>query len=266
MRHVADFREMTCRACLSGEGLGFQISMAFQPIVSLSRDRVVAQEALVRGTDGAGAASVLARVDDTNRYHFDQACRVNAVKWASDLGVGADCDLHINFMPNAIYRPEVCIRTTLAAARAYDFPRDRLVFEVTEDEPIRDHDHLADIFREYRRLGFKTAIDDFGAGYAGLNLLADFQPDIVKIDMHLIRGVDADKKRRAIVRGIVTVCEELGITVIAEGIETVDELAAVRDLGVDLVQGYLIAKPRFEGLAEPAIGASGALPRVARAS
>ena len=101
---------------------------------------------------------------------------------------------------------------------------------------------------EYKRIGFMTAIDDFGAGFAGLNLLADFQPDIVKLDMALTRGIDSDRVRRAIVSGIVRLCDELGIRVIAEGIETPAECLTLRDEGVTLFQGYLFARPGFEDL------------------
>jgi len=97
-------------------------------------------------------------------------------------------------------------------------------------------------------MGFLTAIDDFGAGFPGLNLLADLQPDIIKLDMALIRNVDTDRARRSIVAAMVTATNDLGIRVIAEGIETAQEFAALRDLGIDLMQGYHFAKPAFQAL------------------
>jgi EAL domain-containing protein (putative c-di-GMP-specific phosphodiesterase class I) len=145
-------------------------------------------------------------------------------------------------------REPVTIRATLEAAREMAFPPQRLMFEVTESEQVRDHARLKHIFVEYRRQGFTTAIDDFGAGHSGLNLLADFQPDIVKLDMALTRGVDTDRVRRAIVSGIVRLCEELEIRVIAEGIETTTECLALQDEGISLFQGYLFARPGFESL------------------
>lgn len=111
---------------------------------------------------------------------------------------------------------------------------------------MEDHDHLASIIREYRRQGLVTAIDDFGAGYAGLNLLAAFQPDLLKLDMALTRTVDADRPRQIIVDSVLTAARELGIRVIAEGIETEAEFHCLRELGVELFQGYLLAKPAFE--------------------
>ena len=105
----------------------------------------------------------------------------------------------------------------------------------------------------YKAIGFKTAIDDFGAGNAGLALLAQYQPDIVKVDMELIRGIDRDPVKRSIMRHMLRLLEELGITALCEGIETVGELEVLRGFGVRLIQGYLLAKPTFEALATPAV-------------
>ncbi|MDA8457370.1 EAL domain-containing protein [Acidovorax sp. GBBC 3334] len=236
-----------CSACRDGQALDFEFTMAFQPIVDLRHGgRVFAYEALVRGADGASAASVLGRVNDTNRYAFDQACRVRAVELAARLGM--ECRLSINFLPNAVYQPEACIRATLAAARRCGFPIERIIFEVVEHENPHDREHLNRILRAYRRQGFCTAIDDFGAGYAGLGLLADFQPDLLKVDMALVRGIGADPVRQAIVRSVVSLGDALGIAVIAEGVETEDELQPLRAMGVHLFQGYLFARPAVEAL------------------
>ncbi len=237
-----------CSACRDGAAaLDFTFTMAFQPIVDLRHGgSVFAYEALVRGSDGSSAAGVLARVNDTNRYAFDQACRVRAVELAARLGV--DCRLSINFLPNAVYQPEACIRATLEAARRTGFPVERIIFEVAEHENAQDREHLNRILRAYRRQGLRTAIDDFGAGYAGLGLLADFQPDMLKIDMALVRGICTDPVRQAIVRSIVSMGESLGIAVIAEGVETEDELRPLRAMGVHLFQGYLFARPAVEAL------------------
>ncbi|MFG6488715.1 EAL domain-containing protein [Roseateles sp. BYS78W] len=230
-----------CDACARGDRLGFQFDFAYQPIVDVARREVFAREALVRGPGGEPAGQVLAQVNEDNRYRFDQSCRVKAIKRAAELGLTER--LSINFLPNAIYRPEICIRTTLEAARTHGVALERIIFEVTEGERVEDGPWFAAILREYKRVGFLTAIDDFGAGYAGLKLLADFQPDIVKLDMDLIRGLDADRARRRIVDHLVRLGADLGITVIAEGVETVAERDALRDLGITLMQGYLFARP-----------------------
>jgi EAL domain-containing protein (putative c-di-GMP-specific phosphodiesterase class I) len=234
----------TCGDCRNGEGLGFGFSYAYQPIVDIRNRTIFAHEALVRGPQGENAGTVLSRVNEENRYRFDQACRVRAIQIAAGLDMASR--LSINFLPNAIYRPELCIRTTLQAAREHDFPLERIIFETVEGEQISDGKWLAEVLREYQRIGFLTAIDDFGAGFAGLNLLADFQPDIVKLDMGLVRHLDQSRSRQAIVRGVVRICEELGISVIAEGVETVDEYFCLQQMGISLIQGYLFGKPQFE--------------------
>ena len=204
-----------CGACRNASE-PFPFSFAFQPVVDVRDGSIFSYEALVRGPQGEPAPSVLGRVTPENQYAFDQACRVKALELASRLGIAVNLD--INFLPNAIYRPEVCIRSTLAAAARLAFPIERIVFEVTEGEHVGDRRKLVEIFREYSRLGFKTAIDDFGAGFAGLGLLAEFQPDIVKIDMALVRGIAQSRPKQAIVRAVVAMCEELGIEPIAEGV------------------------------------------------
>ncbi|MFC3608742.1 EAL domain-containing protein [Stutzerimonas tarimensis] len=240
--------QAVCQACRDGRALDFSISMAFQPIVDLASGGVFAHEALVRGLAGEGAGQVLARVTDENLYSFDQACRTRALEWAGQLGMQSR--LSINFMPNAVYKPETCIRATLAAAKRVEFPIEQIIFEVTEQERVRDTEHLLRILHVYRQMGFRTAIDDFGAGYAGLNLLADFQPDLIKLDMHLIRHLDRDPVRQTLVEGILEMCRRLGIQVIAEGVETLEESRALRERGVDLQQGYLFARPAFQALPE----------------
>jgi len=235
-----------CTDCGSAERLGIQFDYAYQPIVDVVTRTTYAHEALVRGPEGESAISVLSQVTDQNRYRFDQACRVKAIKGAARLNIQER--ISINFLPNAIYKPEVCIRTTLEAARTHGFPTERIIFEVTEGEQVEDGPWLAQILREYKRCGLLTAIDDFGAGYAGLTLLADFQPDLIKIDMALVRNVDQSKSRQAIVRGLVHLCGDLGVQVVAEGIETVGERDFLRDAGIRLMQGYLFSKPVFRGV------------------
>lgn len=239
-------RSAGCALCRDTAPLPFEFSYAFQPIVDIRARRIFAHEALVRGPAGESAHSVLSQVVAENQYSFDQACREKAIRIAASLQMQSH--LSINFLPNAIYRPEVCIRSTLEAARRYGFPIERIVFETVEGEKIDDGKWLAEILTEYKRIGFKTAIDDFGAGFAGLNLLADFQPDIVKLDMALVRGIDQSQPRRSIVAGVVGMCGELGIDVIAEGIETGEEARCLADLGIRLMQGYRFARPVLEGI------------------
>ncbi|WP_033920034.1 EAL domain-containing protein [Sphingomonas sp. 37zxx] len=223
--------------------------MAFQPIIDAQTGQVYAYEALVRGANGEPAAEVIARVTPENRYAFDQQCRVAAIEGAVAAGIlKTGARLSINFLPNAVYSPAACIQLTLKTAQATGFPPDRLIFEFTEDEEMADTDHVKHIVETYQKMGFATAIDDFGAGHAGLGLLAKFQTDIIKIDMELVRNLDASLPRRLILDGVVRIAASLNILVIAEGIETEGEYAAIRTLGIRYVQGYLFARPGFREL------------------
>ena len=133
----------TCSGCRDGAGFDVPFSMAFQPIFDLGSGAVFAQEALVRGANGEGAYTILSKVDDFNRYAFDQACRVTAIETAARLGLpDTGALLSINFMPNAVYEPAACLRTSLAAASRASFPRENTLFEFTEGEKIEDAGHV----------------------------------------------------------------------------------------------------------------------------
>lgn len=236
-----------CRDCSCDAPLGFEIAMAYQPIIDLHNRTVFAHEALVRGANGEGAMHVLSKITEKNRYSFDQNCRTTAIRIASELG--CKVRLSINFLPNAVYEPEACLKETLKAAKQYAFPHQNIIFEVTEHEKV-DVAKVLDIFRTYQKQGFMTAIDDFGEGYSGLNLLAMFQPDIIKLDMMLIRDIDKDPAKKAIFGGMALITERLGIKLLAEGVETEGEFTYLRDKGVRYMQGYFICKPQFMGLAD----------------
>jgi EAL domain-containing protein (putative c-di-GMP-specific phosphodiesterase class I) len=244
-------RDGPCAGCRDGAAFATPITMAFQPIVDVAARSIYAHEALVRGVDGAGAHEVLRLVSEENRYGFDQLCRIRAIEVAAGLGLARTAaSLSINFLPNAVYNPQACIRATLTAAQSVGFPLDLIVFEFSEAERM-DIQHMLDILQAYRGFGFRTALDDFGADYAGLGVLARFQPDLVKIDINLVSGIDKDRAKRTIIAHCLRMLADLGIQPVCEGVETVGEFAALRDLGVDLMQGFLFARPQFEALAEP---------------
>ena len=239
----------SCDACKNGHEKPFPFSMAFQPIVNVDTGLAYAYEALVRGPEGQSAYSILSQVTAENRYAFDQGCRVQAITLAAKLGlVATGARLSINFMPGAVYSPAACIQLTLRTAREVAFPIERLIFEIVESEEVVDRAHLRTIVEEYRRRGFLVAIDDFGAGYSGLNLLADFPADVVKLDMDLTRNLHQRPAALTIVKHMVDLARALGSELIAEGVETVEEYAALRSCGIYLMQGYLLAKPAFEVL------------------
>lgn len=236
-----------CAKCGSA-ACAIDFDFAFQPIVSLKNRAIFAREALARGPGGESALSVLSQVTRENRFRFDQDCRSRAIERASDLSMTES--LSINFIPNAMANPRACIQRTLAVAGERGFALPRLIFELTEGERVDDPEGLARIFKEYRELGIQTAIDDFGAGYAGLNLLARFRPDFVKIDIDLIRDIDVDPTRQIIVESVVSLCLKLGIIPIAEGVETAGERESLASMGIDLMQGFLFARPAFKALGD----------------
>jgi len=238
-----------CSGCRDGVDFDVPLAMAFQPIVDTQSGLPWAFEALVRGADGQSAGSVLSQVTDENRYAFDQACRVLAIESALAAGLmETDAKLSINFLPNAVYSPLACIQLTLQTARLVGLPIDRLIFEFTENEQMGSPDHVSAIIDTYKGIGFNVAIDDFGAGHSGLDMFARFVPDEIKLDMELVRGVDQDRRRQAIIRGVVQMCAELDTLVIAEGIETAAEARALRDLGVRYQQGFWYARPALSAL------------------
>ncbi|MCH8497055.1 MAG: EAL domain-containing protein [Marinobacter sp.] len=243
------FDESHCEQCACGNGLDFAFTFAFQPIVDTDTREVYAYEALVRGPEQQGAFWVLDQVNQQNRYAFDQICRVKAVKLAAKLGMKAK--LSINFMPNAVYQAEYCIRTTLAAAKTYAFDTRNIIFELTEGEDLTSTDHLVSIIKAYQEMGFKTSIDDFGAGYARYNILIASPPDVLKLDMALIRDIHQEPNKQAVVIGIVEMMNRLGGRIVAEGVETVEEYRWLSGQGIHLYQGYLFARPGFECLPEP---------------
>jgi EAL domain-containing protein (putative c-di-GMP-specific phosphodiesterase class I) len=228
---------------------GFSASFAFQPIADIDSRAVFAHEALVRGTAGQSAGSVFASVPPADLHSFDHAARLAAVRLAARLGIAGRISL--NVLPGCIESMPDTIDELLECMTQAGLAPAQLVLEITEGEAIKRPGEFARMLSRYRAQGVCLAIDDFGAGFSGLNLLADFQPDLIKLDMHLVRDVDSAGPRQAIARAVLQVCDDLGIEVCAEGVETINEYAWFRRVGVRLFQGYLLAKPGFETLALP---------------
>lgn len=235
-----------CNRCDSP--VPFAFTMAFQPIVDVRLRKIVYYEALVRGPNGESAYSILEQVTDELMYRFDQACRIRAIELASELGMQEK--LSINFLPNAVYEPQACIQATLETAQRVGWPTQRLNFEITETERVKDRGHMLKIIESYREMGFTTSLDDFGNGYANLDLLTDLRPDTLKIDRDLVMQCDSNKRRQAILRSLVALANTLGTQLIAEGVETREESRCLMALGIPIQQGYYFAYPNLEALAE----------------
>ncbi len=219
----------------------------FQPIVDLGSGAVMGQEALLRGIDRSGAtigAGPIIEACTTLKLHhqLDQRARLTAIRCGS-VHVPASERLFVNFLPNTIYDPEICLRTTLAIARECNVSLTRLVFEVVETEHIPDMRHLRNVLDYYRANGIGTAIDDIGAGFASAEYIAALRPDYVKLDRELVgRATQSQIELRAL-QDIVDQAHQIGAQVIAEGIETPEQLALCLDVRADYGQGFLFARP-----------------------
>lgn len=221
---------------------GPNIAFAFQPIIdSFNEGRPFAYEALIRGENGESAYTILDLVSPEERISFDAACRETALEMA--IAANIDCKLSLNIVADAACDARYGIMSTLRAARRLGWPSDRLIFEVTEHVPVVRPERLRRWMAWGRSRGFTIALDDFGAGHATIEILLRLRPAMVKLDMNLIRHIDTDPPRRAIVRGLIEACEIFDCAVVAEGVETAAEFETLRGIGVRLMQGYFIARP-----------------------
>ena len=226
-----------------------EFSMAYQPIVDIEHQNVFAQEALVRGVHGEGASSVLDQVTPDAMYRFDQKCRSKAIEVAAQQGI--DTRLSINFMPRAIYEPENGLAVTIAWAEKYGIPMSQLIFEVSETERLDKAKHLKYLIDVYQSRELSVAFDDFGVNHLGLDTLVEYQPKIIKVDRFFVDHIDQNKRKHVVTKSLVDICQALDIQIVAEGIERVEEAKCLYDLGINLMQGYLFAKPGFETLPVP---------------
>ena len=213
--------------------------MAYQPIVDFRRRHVVAYEALLRTSEPTlpnpdallSAAERLGRLNDIGR-----AVRASV---AATLADHPEIEsMFINLHPRDI------LDETLYAADAPLAPyAERVVLEITERAAMDDIGNIPVRIGRLRELGYRVAIDDLGAGYAGLHYFAQLTPDVVKLDISLVRNVHLEAIKRKLIGSLTTLCRDLGMIVVAEGVETAAERDVVMELGCDLCQGYLFARP-----------------------
>ncbi len=224
-----------------------RLTTFFQPIV-LTADpaEVHGHECLLRGRERDGSivsAGEMLRVarDADMLFTLDRAARLEAIR--NVVAQRPKGLTFINFAPTAIYDPAFCLRTTVSAVEESGLPPEQFVFEVNEADRISDVDHLAGIVRFYRQRGFRIALDDLGAGYGSLDLLARLQPDYVKIDLGLVRGVDRDPFRARVLDRLLELARDLRLLTLVEGIETEAEWTWAKEHGADFSQGFLFARP-----------------------
>ncbi len=226
---------------------GASCQFALQPIVEPGRRQISSLEALIRSADGGSPAEYFATIPAASLHEADLASKTHAFELARAVGIG-HCKLSINLLPMSLVTVPQAIDRLLAATEANALVPEQIIVEVTEEEVIPRHDEFAKAVRELRGAGFGVAIDDFGAGFAGLSLLAEFQPEKLKLDRRLITGIHADGPRQAIVRAVLQACNSLGISVVAEGVETIDEWCWLEAAGVERFQGFLFAAPKLNGV------------------
>ncbi len=223
-----------------------QMWMAFQPIVGARQKRVFGFEALLRSDEPEmkNPALILEAAERLGRLHdLGRAIRTRVAAAAPDAP--ADSKLFVNLHSSdlndeELYSPEAPLSKIAG----------RVVLEVTERASLDDVKNATAAVAKLKALGYQVAVDDLGAGYAGLTSFTQLEPQIAKLDMSLVRGLDTDMRRKSIVRSMTKLCEELAIQVVAEGVETPAERETLVELGCDLLQGYLFARPE-RGFKEP---------------
>jgi EAL domain-containing protein (putative c-di-GMP-specific phosphodiesterase class I) len=214
--------------------------MAYQPIVKWSTRSILSYEALLRCShpDIKGPMEMLDLAERTGRVHgLGQVVRRNV---ANDLVRGPDDTLFfVNLHPADLEDPSLYDPGSPLAAWA-----PRVVLEVTERASLAHDAALPAHIARLRAMGYRVAVDDLGAGYAGLTTFARIEPDFVKLDASLVRGVDASSTQRRVIRSVLSLAREMGVQVVAEAIETAAERDTIAELGIDLMQGFYFARPQ----------------------
>ncbi|MBF0458635.1 MAG: EAL and GGDEF domain-containing protein [Nitrospirae bacterium] len=224
------------------------LTIHFQPIYSSKDGSVYGYEALTRliGTSsGVNICQMFERAKATGSLSLlDSACQENALVKASQVGINnTNAFLFINICPETIMDNPGWCEITDHYIREWGLSKDKIVLEITEESAIENYSAFNKVVSKFRETGYKIAIDDFGVGYGGLKMLSIIEPDFVKIDRHFISDVDKALIKHNLVDAVTTVCHRLGIKVIAEGIETEDELKHIMNMDIELLQGFYLQRP-----------------------
>jgi diguanylate cyclase (GGDEF)-like protein len=218
----------------------------FQPIISLSQRRILGYEALTRGPSNSPLHSPIALFAVARQAgrlsELEIACRQSACRRFNEQQLPGK--LFLNVSPESLLEAAHQPGRTLQLLQDFGIPPSQVVIELTEQTPIDDFQLLQTALHHYRAMGFSIALDDLGAGYSSLRLWSELRPDYVKIDRHFIDGIHQDALKREFVGSILQIAKASRAQVIAEGIELPEELAVLTEMGVDLVQGYLLGRPQ----------------------
>ncbi len=232
-----------------------QMTVVYQAIVDLKEEKIFGYEALSRGPEGefANPEYMFEIAHEANiLWKLERACRQLALDTASELPEG--CTLFLNIEPGSVFDPELGELSTAGLS-----PR-RVVLEITERAAVKDYGLFRQALDLARGIGLRLAVDDVGAGYSGLRLLSETQPDFIKLDMNFIRNIQDKAVNRALVGVIAQLAETLDVVLIVEGVETREELEIIRAVGIRYAQGYLFSRPQ-PGFAEVKFEQLGALSR-----
>jgi diguanylate cyclase (GGDEF)-like protein len=220
---------------------------AFQPIVNIHTGVCFGFEALLRGWDSAGFSSIFEFLNTSYEKGYlqqiDMELRRKALSEFTSIPFFDTIKLFYNLDNRLLDNKEYSTKYTVTLLEEFDLPADNFFFEISERHEIDGFSTSKLILEHYKQQHFRIAIDDFGSGYAGLQLLYHSEPDLIKIDRFFIDGIDSDERKRLFISNIVNMAHIMGITVIAEGVETANEFYTCRNIGCDLVQGYLIQRP-----------------------
>ncbi|HVL76197.1 MAG TPA: EAL domain-containing protein, partial [Noviherbaspirillum sp.] len=222
-----------------------QLNALFQPIIDVRNGEIVGYEGLIRGPSDSPLHSPM-NLFKTARAHgrsvqLEHLCRRVVLERFAELALPGR--LFLNVSPEMLLQPHARRGETLAYIEQVGIQPERVIIELTENEPTYDYELLREAVRHYRGMGFRIAIDDLGEGFSSLRLWSELRPEYVKIDMHFVQGINHDPVKLQFVRSIQEIAEQSGTAVIAEGIETQAELLLIRDLGIRCGQGYHIARP-----------------------
>lgn len=223
-----------------------QLTALFQPIMDMQTAEIIGYEGLIRGPSDSPLHSPLnlfkvARSANLT-VQVEHLCRRVVLEKFAELALPGK--LFLNVSPECLLQPAAKHGETLGFIHETGINPDRVIIELTENQPTYDYELLLEAVGHYRQMGFQIAIDDLGEGFSSLRLWSELRPEYVKIDMHFIQGINQDPVKLQFVRSIQEIAKKSGTIVIAEGIETKAELLLIRDLGVQLGQGYHIARPQ----------------------
>ncbi|MFB6325041.1 diguanylate phosphodiesterase [Pantoea deleyi] len=223
------------------------ITFAFQPIVDPFACEIVSLEALLRGPRGESPLDYFARLTRDELYLVDLRSKKNAFAQAQKLGIEG-MTLSINLLPMTLVTVPDAVTFLLNEIAAHGLVPEQVMVEFTENEIISQPEAFEAAIRQLKAAGISLALDDFGAGFAGLSLLTRIQPDKIKIDRAIISDVHKSGPKQAIIHAILKCCASLEIGVIAEGIEQPEEWMWLEAAGVTQFQGFLFSKPELNGI------------------